>query len=268
MPQDTLALDFVLIPAGDFLMGSDSNRDRQSQSDEQPQHMLSVSDFYFLRHPVTNAQYRQFVEATEHRAPLFWKKGEFPADKADHPVVGVSYKDAIAFCRWAGEETGLLLRLPTEAEWEKAARGSDGRVYPWGDIWEDGKCNTREAKIKGTSSVGNFSPHGDSPYGITDLGGNIQEWLSNLFGDYPYNPEDGRELLVNNLDHDQLLPRLWDTGCTSVPRSLEAGKDKSVLRGGSWRETKHQSRCAYRSWAAPLHRSDDTGFRCCYEVQE
>jgi formylglycine-generating enzyme required for sulfatase activity len=265
--QPNIDLDFVSIPAGEFLMGSDTSRDRQADSDEQPQHTLSVSEFLIMRHPVTNAQYRGFVEATGHRNPLFWKKGEFPDDKANHPVVGVSYKDAITYCRWAGEQIGLPLRLPTESEWEKAARGPDGRVYPWGDRWEAGRCNTREAKLKGTTPVGHFSPAGDSPYGLTDLGGNVQEWLSNLYGPYPYTPEDGRELLVNNLEHDQLLPRLWDTGCTSVPSSLEAGKDKSVIRGSSWRETKYQSRCAYRSWAAPLHRSDDTSFRCCYEPQ-
>lgn len=267
MQPDILTLDFIHIPAGDFIMGSDPGRDRKAQSDEQPQHTLSVSEFYIMRHTVTNAQYRQFIEAANHRTPLFWKKGIYPADKADHPVVGVSYGDAIAFCRWAGEQTGLLLRLPTESEWEKAARGPDGRLYPWGENWEPRLTNTREARIKGTTPVGYFSPAGDSPFGLTDIGGNVQEWLSNLYGPYPYDPEDGRELLVNNLDHDQLLPRLWDTGCTSIPSSLEAAKDKSVIRGSSWRESKHQSRCAYRSWAAPLHRSDDTGFRCCYESQ-
>ncbi len=260
-----LDLDFVVIPAGDFLMGSDLKKDRRADTDEQPQHALSVSEFFIMRYPVTNAQYRQFVEAAGHRAALFWKNGEFPADRAGHPVVGVSYRDAIAFCRWAGEQTGLPLRLPTEPEWEKAARGPDGRLYPWGDQWEAGKCNTREAKLRGTTPVGQFSPAGDSPYGVAELGGNVQEWLANLYGAYPYDPEDGRELLVHNLDHDQLLPRLWDTGCTSIPASLEAAQDKSVIRGGSWRESKLQSRCAYRSWAAPLHRSDDTGFRCCYE---
>ena len=266
MPKtNDLNLDFILIPAGDFLMGSDSSRDPQAVADEKPQHKLSVSDFYIMRHPVTNSQYKEFVEDTGHRSPLFWKKGEFPSDKGNHPVVGISYKDAIAFCRWAGEKTGLKLRLPTEAEWEKAARGPDGRTYPWGDKWEDGRCNTRESKLKDTTPVGHFSPDGDSPYGLTDLGGNVQEWLSNIYGSYPYNPSDGRELLVNNLDHDQFLPLLWDTGCTSVPTSLEAGLNKSIIRGGSWREKKHISRCAYRSWAAPLHRSDDTGFRCCYE---
>jgi formylglycine-generating enzyme required for sulfatase activity len=265
--SNELDLDLIFIPAGDFLMGSDPKQDHQADSDEQPQHTLFVSDYFIMRHPVTNAQYRQFVEATDHRTPLFWNKGEFPADKADHPVVGVSYRDAIAYCRWAGEQTGLTLRLPTETEWEKAARGPDGQIYPWGDQWDIDRCNTRESKRKGTTPVGYFSPAEDSPYGLTDLGGNVQEWLSNLFGKYPYDPEDGRELLVNNLDHDQLLPRLWDTGCTSVPSSLEASKDKSVIRGSSWRETKYQSRCAYRSWAAPLHRSDDTSFRCCYEPE-
>lgn len=267
MLSDNITLDFIKIPAGDFLMGSDPRHDREAQADEQPQHVLSVSDFFIMRHPVTNSEYYLFIEATGHRAPLFWVNGDFPDDKAEHPVVGVSYLDAIAFCRWAGGQIGLPIRLPTEAEWEKAARGSKGQVYPWGDQWEPMICNTREAKLKDTTPVGYFSPKGDSPYGVADIGGNVQEWLSNLYGSYPYNPEDGRELLVNNLDHDQLLPRLLDTGCTSVPQSLEAAKDKSVIRGSSWRETKHQSRCAYRSWAAPLHRSDDTGFRCCYEPQ-
>jgi len=266
-PKTDLDLDFVKIPVGEFRFGSNSRKDHQADSDEQPQHKLSVTDYYIMKHPVTNAQYRVFTDATGHRLPLFWENEVFPADKADHPVVGVSYRDAIAFCRWAGEATGLPMRLPTEPEWEKAARGTDGQIYPWGNKWDMEKCNTRERKLNGTTPVGHYSPAEDSPYGLTDLAGNVQEWLSNLFGSYPYDPDDGRELLVDNLDHDQLMPRLWDTGCTAVPSSLEASLNKSVIRGSSWRETEYQSRCAYRSWAAPLHRSDDTSFRCCYEPE-
>lgn len=264
MPND-LNLDFVLIPAGEFKIGSDPAVDRDAQSDEMPQHYLHITDFYMMRQPVTNAQYALFVEATGHRAPLFWENGKCAAGTDQHPVVGVSYADAIAFCRWAGQILGKPVRLPTEAEWEKAARGSDGRIYPWGNRWEDGRCNNAEAQLGGPSAVGQFSPHGDSPYGVADVAGNVQEWCSSLFSRYPYDPTDGREAIVYELNADHLLPRQRDMGGTSNPQADEASWGKSCIRGGSWRESKLQSRCAYRSWAAPMHRSDDTGFRCCYE---
>lgn len=263
--QPDLNLDFVLIPAGDFLIGADKKTDRFHQADELPQHRLGITDFYLMRYPVTNVQYRFFVEATGHRPPLFWPDGRFPADLAAHPVVGVSFTDATAFCRWAVTVTGLPIRLPTEAEWEKAARGPDGRLYPWGNEWRAGACNNNESKLGRTSPVGQFSPQGDSPYGVADLAGNVQEWCASLFGPYPYDPNDGRETLVYDLESQNLLPRLHESGGISDPQRLEASLGKQTLRGGSWRESRTQSRCAYRSWAAPMHRSVDTGFRCCYE---
>lgn len=263
--KPTLDLDFVLIPDGEFFIGSDPSKDRHAQPDEMPAHHLIVSDFYMMRNPVTNSQYRQFVEATGHRAPLFWKDGIFPEDKADHPVVGVAYHDTIAFCKWAAEVTGLPVRLPTEPEWEKAARGTDRRLYPWGDEWEADRCNSSEAKSNGTVPVGHFSPAGDSPYGIAGMGGNVQDWLISIFGPYPYDPEDGREKLIEDPESKELTPEFHETGTTSLPQSMEASLGKSTIRGGSWRQPKVESRCAYRSWAAPMHRSDDTGFRCCYE---
>lgn len=264
--SNELGFEFVLIPEGDFFMGSNPSKDPRADIDEQPYHQLHITDYYIARHPVTNAQFQKFVQATDHRKPLFWGEDGYPEGKADHPVVGVSFHDAVAFCRWAGEETGLSLRLPTEPEWEKAARGSEGQIYPWGDQWENERCNSAEMKISDTTPVGQFSPQGDSPYGIAEMGGNVQEWLSSLFGSYPYDPTDGREILVYNTD-SELLPRIHETGCTSIPQSMEAALDKSTIRGGSWRETRRQSRCAYRSWAAPMHRSDDTGFRCVYEPE-
>ena len=265
MLKNNLNLEFVKIPAGDFHIGSDSSKDHSHQPDELPYHLLHVTDYYIMRYPVTNAQYALFVKATGHRLPLFPKDGGYRQELNDHPVVGVSFHDAVAFCRWARTVTGLALRLPTEPEWEKAARGSDGRLYPWGNAWQDGVCNTRESKIGATTPVDRFSPQGDSPYGTADMAGNVQEWISSLFGAYPYDPSDGRELLVYEMDPESALPKLHETGCTSLVNSMEAGFDKSMLRGASWRESKHQARCAYRSWAAPLHRSDDTGFRCVYE---
>lgn len=264
--QEKLNLQFVLIPGGEFLIGSNPKVDRQAQTDESPQHRLSVTDFYIMRYPVTNAQYKLFMEATDHRPPRFWSKGQFPADQADHPVTGVSFHDAVAFCRWASEVTGLPLRLPTEPEWEKAARGTDGRLYPWGNEWDGSLCNHGDSGWPSDSTpVGRFSPQGDSPYGVADMGGNAQEWCCSLFGTYPYNPADGREVLVYNEDQQGLMPRLHETGCVANPHQIEAALDKLVVRGGSRRQGRENSRCAYRSWAAPMHRSDDTGFRCCYE---
>ncbi len=260
-----LNLEFALIPEGKFLIGSNSRADRLTQTDETPQHQLHVSDFYMMCYPVTNAQYQLFLDDTGHRAPRFWPDGQFPADQADHPVVGVSLHDAVAFCRWAATLTGLPIRLPTEPEWEKAARGSEGYIYPWGNQWDGSLCNHGEGHPAETTPVDHFSPQGDSPYGIADMGGNTQDWCCSLFGRYPYNPNDGREVLVENIDSQGLMPRLHETGCVANPQQIEAGLDKIVVRGGSRRQGRHNSRCAYRSWAAPMHRSDDTGFRCCYE---
>ena len=249
-------------------MGSKRSLDRDAHDDEMPAQVLSVSDYFLMKYPVTNAQYNQFVKATGCRTPLFWPNGTYRDEKANHPVVGVSYYDALAFCAWAGQITGLPIRLPTEPEWEKAARGVELRLFPWGNEWSKEACNTSEGKLKGTTAVDSFSPQGDSPYGIADMGGNVQEWCSSLYGPYPYDPTDGREAHVYDLQADNLLPKLLETGCTSLPESDEASLGKSVIRGGSWRESKFQARCAYRSWAAPMHRSDDTGFRCCYELKE
>lgn len=261
-----LQLNFTLIPTSEFTMGSKRTKDKESHDDEMPATIMQVSDYYIMKFPVTNTQYDAFVQATGCRTPLFWQDGSCPLDKADHPVVGVSYYDALAFCAWAGQVTGLPIRLPTEPEWEKAARGSQARIFPWGNEWRCGLSNTREEKLGGTSPVDRFSPAGDSPYGIADMAGNVQEWCSSLFGPYPYDPSDGREAHVYDLQAEDLLPKLLETGCTSMPESNEASFGKSVIRGGSWRESKHEARCAYRSWAAPMHRSDDTGFRCCYEL--
>jgi formylglycine-generating enzyme required for sulfatase activity len=264
--QKKLDLEFVLIPAGEFEMGADRSRDRHAPDDEKPCHVLNISDYYIMRYPVSNLQYSLFCQETGHRAPLTWKEGGIPDGKTDHPVVGVSYHDGVAFCSWAAGVTGLAVRLPTEPEWEKAARGPDGRTFPWGNIWDPQRCNCSDLKTGGTTPLGLFSPAGDSPYQVAETGGNVQEWTSSLFGRYPYDPQDGREVLVNNISDHSMLPRLHETGCVASAEMIEAYLGKSVIRGGSWRESKEQSRCTYRSWAAPMHRSDDTGFRCCYEA--
>lgn len=247
--------EFVLISADEFVIGSDPSVDPFAQTEEFPQHRLYVADFYMMRYPVTNAQYKLFVDMTAHRPPYFWPGGAFPAELADHPVVGVSFYDCVDFCLWSAQTTGLPLRLPTETEWEKAARGTDARLFPWGNAWDRARCNYAHGGRPAVSTaVYQFSPLGDSVYGVADMVGNVHEWCASLFGPYPYDPADGREQLMAALE-------------SLKPPSGPAAADRLVIRGGSRRLGKQNSRCACRSWATPSHRSDDTGFRLCYETR-
>ena len=186
-------MEFVEVPAGEFMMGS---RNQEEPVDEEmPQHTVDIPYDYFLaRFPVTNVQYAAYVNAKGIIHPVSdWEK------KPDHPVVNVSWDDAMAYCRWLNDvqgnelPLGVVLRLPTEAEWEKAARGTDGLIYPWGDTFDKNKCNVDEGGKNDTTSVGAYSPDGDSPYGAADMAGNVWEWTHSLFKSYPYKADDGRE---------------------------------------------------------------------------
>jgi serine/threonine-protein kinase len=150
--------EMVFVEAGSFLYGP---------------HKIEVDlpAFWIDRTPVTNAEYAHFVQDTDHKPPIHWQGAMPPNEITEHPVVRVSWRDAQAYAEWAGK------RLPTEEQWEKAARGIDGRVYPWGD-WEPDRCNTKEAEIRGTTPVGRYSPQGDSPYGCVDVAGNVWEWTA------------------------------------------------------------------------------------------
>ena len=159
-PPSTL----IHIPAGPFLFGAE----------KEPRHL---PEFWISRTPVTNAQYARFVEVTGCDAPGYWD-GTVPSEGiSDHPVTYVSWHDALAYAEWAGG------RLPTEEEWEKAARGPEGRAYPWG-AWEEGRCNSKEAGVGTTTPVGQYSPGGDSFYGCADLAGNVHEWTGSVEGVY------------------------------------------------------------------------------------
>jgi formylglycine-generating enzyme required for sulfatase activity len=185
----------VLISGGTFVMGSDDGN-----PNHQPEHRVEVSDFYIDRWPVTNAEYKIFLDATDRPVPNYdvswcdtseynWdtKTGLYPEGKADHPVVLVTWEEAMAYAAWAGK------RLPTEAEWERAARGLNGRRYPWGEEFFPDRCNCKEARLGRTSPVGAFAPHGDTPEGLVDMVGNVWEWTNSLFHPYPYDADDGRE---------------------------------------------------------------------------
>jgi formylglycine-generating enzyme required for sulfatase activity len=170
--------------------------------DEQPQHSLHLPDYHIAKTPVTQAEYAAFIQATGHREPnrdedwaqpYNWRGKRPPQGRENQPVVLVSWQDAVAYCKWLSEATGQLYRLPTEAEWEKAARGTDGRTYPWGNRWDKKRCNTYEGGKKGTTPVGAY-PKGASPYSCLDMAGNVWEWCATEYaGGYKAYPYDAKE---------------------------------------------------------------------------
>jgi formylglycine-generating enzyme required for sulfatase activity len=239
-PGTWLEPELILIPAGRFIMGSDKTQDPQARDGEFPQHQVYVGNFYIAKYPVTNAEYRRFVDTTGHRKPYHWESEDLKSFRgADQPVTGVTWRDANAYCNWLSGMTGKSYRLPTEAEWEKAARGTDGRIYPWGNQWDAKRCNSREGGPSRTTPVGQYSPQGDSPYGCVDMAGNVWEWTSSVYKSYPYDPKDGRE-----------DPRAGD----DIPR---------VLRGGAFTIDGRFVRCACRNWDFPDYWNWYFGFRVC-----
>ena len=236
--------EMILIPAGEFLMGSDPSVDKDARDREQPQHSLYLPDYYLAKTPVTNVQYAAFVQATSHAPPDHWEGGKPPRGKEDHPVVYVSWHDALAYCRWLAEVTGKPYGLPSEAEWEKGARGSDGRIWPWHNRRDEKRCNSAEGGKGDTTPVGAY-PQGASPYGLLDMAGNVWEWPRSLWGEepgepsfkYPYDPSDGRE----DLDAPDIVWR--------------------VLRGGSWVSYQGYARCVARAGRYPDFSDYGIGFR-------
>jgi len=220
--------EMVTVPGGTFIMGGEWN------ADEKPRHEVHVDGFRIGKYPVTNGQYAQFVAATGHEPPQHWRAKTPPRDIWNHQVINVSWYDACAFCDWLSEVRGEKVRLPTEAEWEKAARGTDGREYPWGKDANPNKANYRDSKIGGVSPVGCF-PNGQSPYGCLDMAGNVWEWTGSLYKSYPYQPDDGRE--------------------------DPTGDGARTLRGGSWLYNVDYVRCAARFINLPRYRLDYVGFR-------
>jgi len=174
----TVETERILIPAGSYIAGPNDENPKLAQfSEAQSLAKRELPAFYVGETPVTNGEYAAFVAATRRAPPKHWNGLAPPVEVADHPVVFVSCFDARAFAEWIGG------RLLTEEEWERAARGVDGRRYPWGE-WAKGRCNSVEAGIWGTTPVGRLSPSGDSPCGCADIAGNVQEWTSSHSGKY------------------------------------------------------------------------------------
>jgi formylglycine-generating enzyme required for sulfatase activity len=218
----------VYVPGGAFMMGRDDGDDA-----ERPPHEVTVKPFFIDTNEVTNEDYEKFVKATNRRPPATWTKGSFPSGAERKPVTGVTWDDASDYARWAGK------RLPTEEEWEFAARGAEGRMYPWGNDWRQGSANANSAQ-QSMAEVGAYQ--GSSPFGAYDMVGNAWEWTGSSFKAYP-----GRGL----------------------PANLPSG-DLRVIRGGSFESTKDYATTTYRAgWPARgASTYDQTGFRCAQDIAQ
>jgi formylglycine-generating enzyme required for sulfatase activity len=241
--------ELVRVEAGYFWMGSDE-RDEEAYNDEKPKHRVYLAEFYIGRYPVTVAQFAAFVqdsgfrtEAERGNSEWTWRqpsgRGTRVRDKSEYPVTQVSWNDALEYCRWLSDVTGRRYTPPSEAEWEKAARGADRRTYPWGNAWEAKRCNTSEGGKNDTTPVGYYSPEGDSPYGCADMAGDVWEWTRSLWGDYPY-PETERGRMERE--------------------SLSATSSR-VVRGGGWSLNRLDARCAFRLRLAPGYFGGSRGLR-------
>ncbi len=230
-----VGMEMILIPAGDFLMGD------EDQSDN-PRRTVFLNSYLIARHPVTVQQYMTFVKATRHRVPLTPLWGW----KDHHPIVNVSWEDALHYCLWATMQSGRAVMLPTEAQWEKAARGPNGRRYPWGSDWDNSRLHCSKKSYGDANSTADtraFS-NGASSYGVLDMAGNVWEWCSDWY-------DNTYMKMAPSYD-----PGGPDTGTVRV------------LRGGSWYIIGEEFfRCAYRHWFTPLDRYKGTGFRVVVPVE-
>jgi formylglycine-generating enzyme required for sulfatase activity len=230
--------EMVYIPAGEFTMGHDGDYDTK------PVKRINLPAFYIDKYEVTNKRYKRFIDATGYKVPWSqdpaaapfiwdWQKRMYPEGKGDDPVVLVSWEAAKAFAAWAGKS------LPSEAQWEKAARGANGNIYPWGTTWADGKANTSESHVRQTAPVGMFKED-VSPYGVYDMGGNVSEWVEEWFAPYPGNP------LLSYVEREKY----------------------KVLRGGSWDYAHSIATGHHRQYATPQSQMTAIGFRCVKAADE
>ncbi len=237
----------IYIPAGEFIMGSEDvdteglakefgARKGQYYEDERPVRKVYLDGFFIDKYEVTNKEYKAFVTATGYTPPGTWENNTYEEGKDDHPVNNVTWYGAYAYCKWAGK------RLPTEKEWEKAARGPNGNRYPWGNEFDEGKANL----TKGSTAPAGSSETDKSYYGVFDMGGNVMEWVDDWYKPYPGNQSDNKEF----------------------------GEKYKILRGGSGSVLGHYvigkifSRASFRHYYDPRGAGNDGGFRCARSVKD
>ncbi len=223
--------DMIRIDEGVYPIGSLPGK--TSFENEFPKHAVYLESFYIDKHEVTNEEYKKFCDATGHAYPEYFLNREFPPGMARKPVVMVSWTDADAYARWAGK------RLPTEFEWEAAAAGNAGKIWPWGNRWISGEANTREMGEDSAADVGSH-PFDVSDFGVYDMAGNVSEWTQNWYQPYPGNRR----------------------------KEKEYGEQFRVLRGGSSKASKDFARTQFRARLPVGFRSIDLGFRCAVSAKE
>ena len=236
----------VYIPSGEFIMGSEDVdtegfgkefglRRGKLYEDERPMRKITLKGYYIDKYEVTNMEYKAFISATLIPPPPAWKNGMYPSGQAKYPVTNVTWFDAHGYCSWAGK------RLPTEEEWEKAARGPDGNKYPWGNEYDEKKGNLKG----GTAAPAGSYESDKSYYGVYDMGGNVIEWVDAYYEPYPGNKLENKDF----------------------------GKKSKVLRGGSGFTLGHYilnkifARSSFRYHDIPNGGGNDTGFRCATDVK-
>jgi formylglycine-generating enzyme required for sulfatase activity len=235
----------VLIPAGPFWMGSDPTEGVlgiEIGVDESPRHLVDLPAFYIDKYEVTNAEYGQYAKAVGSAyQPAPWRERDALNKEPDHPVGDTDYYDADAYCRWAGK------RLPTEAEWEKAARGPDGGAYPWGSTFAVENANTMESGLDWSRPVGSH-PGGASVYGVEDLIGNVWEWTSSWYKPYP-----GSTLQRSSFGEKYRVLRGGSWGVPALPFARSTNRHAPELFAIDDRDT---------DW----HTGYDVGFRCAKDA--
>ena len=247
--------DMVLIPAGEFQMGSN---DAEANDNEQPVHNVFLDAFFIDKYPVTNSKFKEFVEANPRWRNLGWMsssyirkyrdndylknwfKGNYPKGTGDRPVNWVSWYAAMAYSQWVGK------RLPTEAEWEKAARGGlIGQRYPWGNEIIERNANFGK-RVGETTPIGKYPPNG---YGICDITGNVSEWCLD---------EWDREFYISSKSHNPVS----GGSIENISKDFTKSKTSRVIRGGSWYSAENEVRVSSRGWLTPWKTNSIVGFRC------
>lgn len=251
IPTEAIPPRMIFIPHGNVILGTSQKQvmnlieteewaeewqEKGHFRIEQPQHIVEIPGFEIAAAPITNAEYNLFVWETNYKPPKYWFGFKFPEGLGDHPVVGVTKEDAEAYIQWVNSELKTNFRLPTELEWERAARGDDARIYPWGDVFDPWRCNTLESGKKLTTPIASYSPGGDSPFGVTDMVGNVWEWTSSYLDPYPYKSHE-------------------------IQKSAGDNQSKCVVRGGAWYYSRKLARCSVREGVISSFQSPALGFR-------
>jgi iron(II)-dependent oxidoreductase len=241
----------VPVPAGTFLMGTNFER---ADPQDHPQRSVALPDYRIDRYLVTNAQYARFIAGTGHRPPSTWKNGRIPEGQPLYPVTLVNWYDARAYAHWAGK------RLPTEAEWEKAARGTDGRRWPWGNTMDPKRLNTYY-NVGSATNVDTYK-NGVSPYGVFDMAGNVSEWVEDDF--LPYQGSDAPADIFQGKVARAITPE--DRAMKLSELVPVNNQHYKVLRGGSWKGDPFSTAVYHRGYDWPNYASDFFGFRCAADA--